>query len=181
VPTIAMTTGLAAAILLSRPGYANIYFGQATLLFLLASLTALHWARKKPYLAGLALAIATMKPTFGGPLAILMFCRRDWKAAGVGSLAGFAAAVLGLAIISARDNSRQSLAAVIRTNQETTERDPAVDPAQSNSRIDAPLVVDRWLGRVAGPLVGLARLLLILPVMAFVLWGGSSLRAGPVA
>src|SRR5262245_11572094 len=33
VPSIAMTATLAAAILLSRPGNANIYFGQATLLF----------------------------------------------------------------------------------------------------------------------------------------------------
>jgi hypothetical protein len=181
VPTVAMTASLAAAILLSRPGYANIYFGQATLLFLLASLAALHWAQRKPYLAGLALAIATMKPTFGGPLAILMFARRDWKAASIGSILGLSAAVLGLTIISARDASGKSMTSVLRANQEITEGDPAVDPSKTNSRIDAPLVVERLMGRAAAPLARVVAPLVVLGITGFVLWRTTSHRASRAA
>src|SRR5262245_9219099 len=177
VPSIAMTATLAAAILLSRPGHANLYFGQATLLFVLASLTALHWARRKPYLAGVALAIATMKPTFGGPLAILMFCRRDWKAAILGSALGLAAAVIGLAIAFSHEAPGTSPLAILVGNQQVTESDPAVNPVLSNSRIDAVLVIDRLLG--PGATGRMAVSLLILAVSGIVLFRGSAKSVVP--
>jgi Glycosyltransferase family 87 len=177
IPSIAMTSTLAAAILLSRPGHANIYFGQATLLFVLASLAALHWARHKPYLAAVALAMATMKPTFGGPLAILMFCRRDWKAAILGSALGLAAAAIGLALAFSHEAPGTSPLAILLGNQEVTESDPAVNPALSNSRIDAVLVIDRLLG--PGATGRMAVSLLILVVSGMVLYRGTARSAVP--
>ena len=174
VPTVAMTATLSAVILLTRPGQANLYFGQATLLFVLASLAALYWARRRPYLAGVALALATMKPTFGGPLAILMFCRRDWRTASLGSILGIAAAIIGLAIVFSHDATGKSPLAVLRGNQEATDRDPAVDPALSNSRIDAVMVAERLLGPAAAPAVRIAIPLLILSVSGLILWRNAS-------
>jgi hypothetical protein len=58
--------GLTTLILVSRPGHINLLLGQVTLPMALGTLWALHFARRRPGLAGLALAITTLKPTFGG-------------------------------------------------------------------------------------------------------------------
>lgn len=173
-PTIAMTAALSAAILLSRPGLSNIYFGQATLIFTLAALAALHWARQRPYWAGVALAIAMMKPTFGGPLAILMFCRRDWRATGLGGFLGVTAALIGLAIIFSHNSNGRSVVEVLRANQQATEHDPAVDPQVSNSRIDVAVVVERLLGPEAARPARLAVPLIMLGVTGLFLWRGAA-------
>ena len=50
----------------------------------LATYAALWLARTSPWLAGIGLAVATLKPTYGGPLAVLMLARGDWRALGIG-------------------------------------------------------------------------------------------------
>jgi hypothetical protein len=159
-PTVAMTTLLAAAILVSRPGLANVYFGQVTLIVTLACLAALHFAATRAWLGGAALAVATLKPTFGVPLALLMLLRGDRTVAWSGLAVGFAAALAGIGLLLARDSLGTSPWAIVRANQAQTDRNPAVDPARTGSRIDAPFVVERIVGspaaalsRVALPLV----------------------------
>jgi len=145
-PTVSMTTLLAAAILVSRPGLANVYFGQVTLIVTLACLAALHFAATRPWLGGAALAVATLKPTFGVPLALLMLLRGDRTAAWSGLAIGFAGALAGTALLLAQGEEGTSPLAIVRANQALTDRNPAVDPARSGSRIDAPFVVERIIG-----------------------------------
>src|SRR5262249_21229497 len=59
-------------LLFSRPGHWNLLLGQVTLQFVLATYAALFYAKHRPILSGLGLALSTMKPSFGLPLAILM-------------------------------------------------------------------------------------------------------------
>ena len=57
----------------------------------------------RPWLSGVALAIASIKPTFGLPLGILLLFRRRWRAAFAGlllSVLGAAAALGWLAMVS---------------------------------------------------------------------------------
>ncbi|MEM7388097.1 MAG: glycosyltransferase family 87 protein, partial [Verrucomicrobiota bacterium] len=72
--------GLAAALIVFRPGYATLYLGQLAFTMTLATYLSLHLARDKPLLSGLALAVTSCKPNFTIPLGILMLCRRDFRA-----------------------------------------------------------------------------------------------------
>src|SRR5581483_3874511 len=74
VPRIFVVGTLA---LLSRPGQANLIGGQVAATATVACYTALWWSRSRPWLAATGLAVATFKPTFGGPLGLLMLARGD--------------------------------------------------------------------------------------------------------
>ena len=139
-------TTLAALILVSRPGQANLYFGQVALLVTLASMGALHYARSRPWLAGVALAIATLKPTFGGPVAVLMLARHDFRAAAIGLAIGAAIALTGAGLIAARDPHHTDFWALAFDNQAALNKGEGVDPAQSVGRVDLPMVAERLLG-----------------------------------
>jgi Glycosyltransferase family 87 len=79
--TTAATLGLTALLLVSRPGQMNLLLGQVTAQVVIGAYVALRWARTKPLVAGLGLALATLKPTYGVPLAVLMLLGRGDVAA----------------------------------------------------------------------------------------------------
>jgi hypothetical protein len=177
-PTIAMTALLAAAIVVSRPGRSNLCAGQATLIFTLAGLTALNWARTRPWLAGIALTIASIKPTIGGPLAILLLARRDWKPAVTAMVISTVAAVIGLAIIFGPQLTDGTLLQILSDNQTHTGVDPSFNPQITYSRIDASLVVERLFGPATSSFSRLWLPLLILGVASAVVWRFSQSEAG---
>jgi hypothetical protein len=77
---IAGTILLATLMLISRPGQSNFYYGQLALPMVLCAVVATEYSAKKPLVAALALALSTIKPTFGAPLLILLFSHRRYKA-----------------------------------------------------------------------------------------------------
>lgn len=83
-PHAGRVLGLATLILLSRPGHWNQVLGQLGTEMTLATYVALYFARTRPAFAGLALAFSTLKPTFGGPLLVLMLARGDTRAVSIG-------------------------------------------------------------------------------------------------
>jgi hypothetical protein len=86
--------GLAALILASRPGHWNLLLGQSTVQCVIGTYLALFFARR-PWVGGLGLALATLKPTFGLPLAVLLLSRRDIRPVAIGiGVAGAASAAL---------------------------------------------------------------------------------------
>ena len=80
-PAVLFVTAL---VLLSRPGHWNLVLGQRAALLTAATYAALIYAKQRPGLSGLALSLSMLKPTHGGPLAILMFARGERKAALIG-------------------------------------------------------------------------------------------------
>ena len=96
------TMAVAAVIVLSRPGQWSLLLGQVALEATLASWIALRYATRSPWVSGLALGLATFKPTFGLPLAALMLARGDLKAVGVGALSGFTLNLIPAAILALR-------------------------------------------------------------------------------
>lgn len=87
-PTKAGVIVVAALVLLSRPGHWNLLLGNMAVELTVATYIALYHARRSPMMSAIGLAVATIKPTFGIPLAILMVARRDYRAVALG--AGFA-------------------------------------------------------------------------------------------
>jgi hypothetical protein len=75
---------LATVLILSRPGHWNLYGGQLSFQMAIATYLALWFARTRVALSGVGLALATLKPTYGVPLAILMLIRGDRRAVAVG-------------------------------------------------------------------------------------------------
>jgi hypothetical protein len=84
-PTATRVLGVGAFLLLSRPGHWNLFTGQVSLTMALATYLALWLPATHTWLAGLGLAITTLKPTYAGPLAVLMVARGDWRALGTGA------------------------------------------------------------------------------------------------
>lgn len=150
---------LAALILLTRPGQMNLLLGQVALQCVIATYVALAFARTRPWLAGLALAFASFKPSFGLPLAFLMLCRRDARAvlAGLGVAAGTSVAVLVPLIATARGVVPFVTSAL--NGQNAFAAQPFNNALWGPFRIDAPALVARLLdtplGWVGELLVGL--------------------------
>jgi hypothetical protein len=137
--------GLTTLVLASRAGYANLLLGQLTLPMALAIVWALELSRRRPIVSGLALALAALKPTFGVPLAWLMFCRRDFRAVAAGVSISMIAAIAGAAPLIARDGLATFVQSV-RESHALHMADPVVSATTSVTRLDAVSV----LGRLGG-------------------------------
>jgi hypothetical protein len=140
--------GLAAVLLLSRPGHANLYFGQITLPMILVTIGSWHFAGQRPLLSGLLLTLALIKPTFGVPLSVLLIVQGKWRAAftGLAITAVVSASIVALLLFRSADAGGPHVFDLLKTNQTALEDDPNVHPKRSGSRIDLPMVVERALG-----------------------------------
>lgn len=166
-PQVLTVVGIAAFLLLSRPGQANHYYGQTTLLLVLATLGAWWHAESRCALSAGCLAVTLIKPTFGGPLVILMALRGFGRAVALGLTL---AVVANVAVIGALLPGHFFGAGAVERlleNQAATDADPAVDPLSSASRIDLPFVLERWSGR---PWPAVARYGMTLAILGITGW-----------
>ncbi len=83
-PSVASTCLLSAAILISRPGYMNQLLGQTASELVLGVYVALCFAGSRPWISGFGLVAASLKLTFGLPLAVLLFTQRFYRSVVVG-------------------------------------------------------------------------------------------------
>jgi len=141
---------VAGVLLLTRPGHWNLVLGQRAALLAVGCYIALYEARRRPWLSGFGLALATLKPTWGVPLAILMLVRGDRIAVAAGAVL---IAVLNaplLAVIIHRAGGvgpfLERLTAGYRQWQGVSD----VSPATSAVRIDAATTFSRFLGHPLG-------------------------------
>ena len=161
-PSVGSVAALAGIILLTQPGRANFIAGQVALPLTLALFGALHWGRSKPWLSGLMLTLASFKPTFGVPLGLLMLCRKDIRAAGLGALLSGTIAAAGLLFIFGRSGDLENIVPMLKQNQHELEAHPGVNPATSTARIDGLAATDRWFGRSGGTMLKIVVPLLVL-------------------
>jgi hypothetical protein len=141
------TIAAAAVIVLSRPGQWSLLLGQVSLQAVLASWTALHYATRSPWVSGLALGVATFKPTFGLPLAALMLARGDRKAVGVGALSGFTLNVIPAAILAYRSGGFRFYLQSQRSAYSAWTGGSGYDPANSLYVVDLVALAERVAGR----------------------------------
>jgi hypothetical protein len=160
------TIAAAAVILLSRPGQWGLLLGQVALQATLASWTALRYATRSPWVSGLALGLATFKPTFGLPLAALMIARGNLKAVGVGALSGGTLSLLPAAILADRSGGfRFYLQSQVGAYYSWTGPSDS-GPAYALYRIDLIAFAGRLAGRPLSHAAELAISVVVLTVAA---------------
>jgi hypothetical protein len=145
----ATTTGvflLAGVLLLTRPGHWNLVLGQRAALLAVGCYIALFEARRRPWLSGFGLALATLKPTWGIPLAILMLVRGDRVAVAAGSALIFVLNAPLLAVIVHRAGGTRAFLDRLTTGYRQWQGVSDVSPATSPVRIDAATTLSRFLG-----------------------------------
>jgi hypothetical protein len=147
VPDAAMVLGLAAVLVITRPGHWNLVLGQVSLPAALATIAALWLAPTRPWLAGLGFAVATFKPTYGLPLFVLLAIRREWRALTIGVVLAGVLTMIPLGIIIARAGVDGFVQAVLH-QYGTRMTTPIMSPVQSTFRVDVVGLVARHLGRV---------------------------------
>ena len=137
-------------ILASRPGHQTLLNGQCTAQVVLGVLLAVQYAGTRPVLAGLGILLASMKPTFGVPLAVLLLCQgyvRTVLASGAVIALG-AGAVLG--VLALQHGGVDSVIEALRSNLGTHGEHPNTNLATGYSRIDLAMFLSRWLGWIPG-------------------------------
>ncbi|MGH9017809.1 MAG: glycosyltransferase family 87 protein [Acidimicrobiales bacterium] len=141
VPAVLAVTGILA---LTRPGRATLEIGQATIFYTLVSYVAWSQARRRPWLAAVALALALGKPPFGLPLLALVLARRLWPVVARG-LVLFVAASLPIVIwLSVNAGSPAALWRSVVHNLSYTEHN-RLDAPGSSGRIDGLSLVARYV------------------------------------
>jgi hypothetical protein len=141
------TMAVAALIVLSRPGQWSLLLGQVALEATVASWIALRYATRSPWVSGLALGLATFKPTFGLPLAVLMLARGDLKAVGVGAMSGFTLNLIPAAILAHRSGGFRFYLQSQAGAYSAWTGGGGYDPAHSLYRIDLVALAGRVAGR----------------------------------
>ena len=137
--------GFAALIAISRPVHVNLYLGQLGLTMMLGCLLALHWAKPKPWLAGLGLALVTIKPNYAVPLAVLMLCRRHFRAVTLGLAVSGVATAVATTVLVMRTGGVALFASQLLSTYGSLTRHPGLESVDvASGRIDAVSILARF-------------------------------------
>lgn len=151
--TVVAVLLVASALMVSVPGRDALDNGQSTLPAVLGAYLALRVGDRRPWLAGIGLALSLVKPQFGIPLVLLLVVRGDRRTAvaGVSMLAG--TSLLALPSLVAAAGGFTRLASSLRANYEFATNAPysALDGPLS-FRVDGAGLVARLHDSLVGPL-----------------------------
>ncbi len=149
-PSVLQVVVLSTLILASRPGHWNLLLGQTTLELVLAVYIALYFGSRSVAISGSALALATMKQTFGLPLLFLMLAERYYKAIVIGLVLAAVATLIPTVILIHSAGGVQPLAAAMHETYLDFGRSPGNSPMLCPVRLDGAAFVSRLLGRNFG-------------------------------
>jgi len=163
---ISPTLAVSGLLLVSRPGHWNLLSGQVTIIVVLATYCALIYYRSAPRLAGIGLALALLKPSFGIPLIPLLLARRAVRATAWG--VGLAAA-LNLGVMTILIGRQGGIAPFLKTVTQSVRAfaaNPDTQPILGIWRVDLTALVSRILDYPLSPGAGIILTAVVLiPVM----------------
>ncbi|WP_410614178.1 glycosyltransferase 87 family protein [Amycolatopsis sp. lyj-109] len=157
----AVTTAVVAALLVtSQVGKAQLYVGQINPLIALGAAGALLARRDRPGWAAVALALAWLKPQYGFPLAVLLFARGSRRVALLGTAIAAAASLPVVVLLVVRGGGIGPFLDVVVANLAHARGTAygAVDSVTAQ-RIDVAAVLFRVTGWTPSELVVLAGVL----------------------
>jgi hypothetical protein len=137
---------LAAILLLTRPGHWNLVLGQRAALLVLGTYLALFHANRAPWLSGVGITLAMLKPTWGIPLSLLMLARGDFRPVVLGVVLTLAVNLPLLALIISRAGGVSIFVERLVSGYHNWQDVRDVSPATSSVRIDAATTVSRFVG-----------------------------------
>lgn len=144
-PWPALVFALSGFFLMTRPGVLNFYGAQVTLLHVLGCLLALQFGKSRPALAAIGLLMASCKPTFTIPLAILMLCRGNWKSVTMGTLLSIVVGLGAVAWIASNNDGIEKFAEHFQAIYLDVESQPEIPKVvDSWTRVDMYSVLPRW-------------------------------------
>jgi hypothetical protein len=153
----------------SRPGHITLFTGYFTAELVIGTLVALHFAKSRPFLAGVGMLLASGKPTYILPLTILMFCRRDYKAVAIGLALCVVFAGLGVGWL-ASDSSFANVLKGVQEGQAAFDDDPNEDPVNTWTRLDTVGVVSKIMAWKPDNKTYLVAMLLLLIIPGIAVW-----------
>jgi len=153
---------LTAAVLLSRPGHWTLLLGQVSILLSVLTYLTFFYERSKPAVAKWALCGLLLKPTYGVPVALLLWAwgRKKLSALGLGL-----AMLLNLPLVilfAAREGGIGPLLNAALGGYRGWQEISDVNPATSNTRTDAVSLISRIVG---APLSTVQQILLSLAIL----------------
>ncbi|SFW78143.1 glycosyltransferase 87 family protein [Amycolatopsis australiensis] len=148
----AVTTAVVAALLVtSQVGKAQLYVGQVNPLVAVGAAGALLARRDRPGWAAVALALAWLKPQYGFPLAVLLFARGSRRVALVGTAIAACASLPVVAVLAARSGGIGPFLDVVAANvTHARATDYGAVDSVTAQRIDVAAVLFRATGWVPG-------------------------------
>ncbi len=160
---------LAFAMVISQPGQWNLYLGQCGALVTIAAYGALQLARRRPWVAGLCLSVAAVKPATGIPLALLMLAAGESLAVVVGAASAVLIGGIPLIPIVRGAGGIGPFVASLHGALGAFTANPAAAAATSPYRIDLAAEASRLLGWSIGFPAELAVMLAVLAASALAL------------
>ncbi len=167
-PSIANVFWFYVLLMLTWSVHINFKFGQSGILLALLTLLSIHYAHKRPWLSGAALALATFKPTFGLPLGVLFLARGHYRSLmwGVALAAMLTVPLVTWLVVQA--GGPGAFLGVMASNHQAHEGISSVSIGTSSSRLDG-LTICQWWGHHPTGWEQLVFALAILGVASFVL------------
>ncbi len=161
---------LTAVVLLGRPGNWNFFLGQLALQVGFPACLALWYSRSRPALAGVSLALTTIKLNYALPVAALMLIRGDRRALLWGVLAAVLLTAPGVIALARIDGVDGLVSTWFATVAQTTANaiEPAMEsrkhPFQQPTRVDLVSASLQIIGRPASRVIPALALVLTLGV-----------------
>ncbi len=159
---------LSSLILATRVGQSNQILGQFGLYFTLLTLVAVRWARSNQNLSAIGVALASIKPTFGIPLVLMMLSGQKLRPAILGLLIATVGATLSFSWILLHEPF-EVLASFVQSH-DAIASDQDVDPDSAWMRTDLTSVLARNLGLPSGLKMELLGMTIILIPACILLW-----------
>ena len=155
-------------LLISRPGHMTLYTGYFTLEIVLGCIVAIHFAKTRPAISGWGILLASIKPNFFIPLALLLAFRGNYRAVLWGSLLCVLGASVGFGWLGYHNGLLEVFESV-RSGQESLHVDPTEMPVNTWTRVDLVGMCAKVLQLNPTGIVYLAAMLLIVSAVGLCL------------
>jgi len=160
-----------AAIVWVRPGHITLFNGYFTFELVLAVLVALSAARSRPWISAIGIGIASGKPTYFLPLALLMAARGDFAALWRGALlAGLGGAAGMFWLTGFTPDGVKRFVDDVRGGQAQHMSEELESPIISWVRIDLASVLAKVSGEEPSAIMQVGLMIPLLLVPVWVLW-----------
>ena len=145
-PDLARVLLVAGAVLLSRPGHWTLLLGQVSVLLSCATYLALGAAGSRTWPAAAAVAVTLLKPTFGLPLALLLWAWGRGRTVAIGVALAALVNLPLVALLAAREGGVGELFRAAVGGYRSWQDIGDVNPATSSTRTDVTSLVSRLVG-----------------------------------